>query len=438
MDIARDKKTKEIVCAIELWHLDEVDEFAYECVSCEVTLEPASYKKDVNLKRPYFRLYRKTNHAEDCGFQKLKAKARKKPITSEGFPIVCPNKLVLVDERSPTAGTGLYLPGASHVGSEKEYHNHTTRTIRPLARTYLDYPFDRQHLLLEAPGVEGATYENVFQYLFSAEERLFLKPKIYYAQISYRQTMVSGDFADVTLSQGRWEKTSEGKNLLVKPYILRIHMANWAEKIKRCVLDEIEVARGEAKLKYRAGNKKVQAWLFFLGAQDTKNNFLFHVSDPRLVCCLADEMVRKSRYYVASPTQRIDQPVVANISPEPPKLETSKAELIENSVHHSQVSPPSTNPLDGSDIDSLLTRFLAEVQRQATTTAPASPTEMPVRAAREPIKVRAQDRRLSQTEVTGNKMKNITSEPKPIATGMRKIISWLRKFIRKDKPPRPR
>lgn len=334
-DIARDRLTDKIISAIELRYLQDVHNQRFECHACAVTMLPASYDIKVNLKRPYFRLFKDTDHDKNCGAEKAKkAKARIHSVTTkEGFPYPYPNELVLWEEtRSATpTGRGVVCPvGTSGpiVGKPEDkgempephkIHNHTTTTIRPLAQTYLDYPFDREHLALIVPGVRGRNYEEIFRYLFFTDDSSFSEPKIFYGSIRFSRIRVQEDFAEVELSEGKWEKV-EGKNRLVRPQTVRIHTKGWAKLMRDSLVDELEITRREIIDAHAKGDKKTKGWLFFLGWQDSVDKFLFHVSDHRLVCCFADLMVKKSRPILStSQNSNIPPRVAAKTSLAPPQ-----------------------------------------------------------------------------------------------------------------------
>ncbi|MCX2192007.1 hypothetical protein LD112_04270 [Pantoea agglomerans] len=46
MESARDKNTREIVEAEDLWLLDSVDTEGYVCWGCGITMHPAAWEKD--------------------------------------------------------------------------------------------------------------------------------------------------------------------------------------------------------------------------------------------------------------------------------------------------------------------------------------------------------------------------------------------------------
>lgn len=50
MESARDKHTREIVEAEDLWLLDCVDTEGYVCWGCGITMHPAAWEKDKKLE----------------------------------------------------------------------------------------------------------------------------------------------------------------------------------------------------------------------------------------------------------------------------------------------------------------------------------------------------------------------------------------------------
>ncbi|MBJ3552722.1 hypothetical protein JGC42_03185, partial [Salmonella enterica subsp. enterica serovar Indiana] len=54
MESARDKHTREIVEAEDLWLLDSVDTEGYVCWGCGITMHPAAWEKDKKV-RAYFK-----------------------------------------------------------------------------------------------------------------------------------------------------------------------------------------------------------------------------------------------------------------------------------------------------------------------------------------------------------------------------------------------
>lgn len=65
MESARDKLTRQIVEAEDLWKLNVVDPKGYECWGCGIDMAPRSWRKE-NKLRPNFSKYPNQSHAENC------------------------------------------------------------------------------------------------------------------------------------------------------------------------------------------------------------------------------------------------------------------------------------------------------------------------------------------------------------------------------------
>lgn len=65
MESARDKHTREIVEAEDLWLLDSVDTEGYVCWGCGITMHPAAWEKDKKV-RAYFKKKRHIQHHHEC------------------------------------------------------------------------------------------------------------------------------------------------------------------------------------------------------------------------------------------------------------------------------------------------------------------------------------------------------------------------------------
>ena len=73
MDSARDITTNEIIEAEQLWEIEFVDKERYRCIGCGTQLWPASYKRDINKKRPYFTLGVSGTHIEPPDYVPISA-----------------------------------------------------------------------------------------------------------------------------------------------------------------------------------------------------------------------------------------------------------------------------------------------------------------------------------------------------------------------------
>ncbi|MGR2682590.1 hypothetical protein [Chromobacterium haemolyticum] len=302
MESARDKHTGEIVDAEQLWIIDPVDPLGYECRGCGALATPCSYRPE-NKVRPYFSA--KDGHNAGCdveGEVELVKRARKQRVsTREGFPGSFPNRLVLRDTRpvagtkgTPTATTsaGGCRTGSNGSSEEQRDRHWAAQTIRPICRTFVNYPHDR-HLPLAVPGIATETYQRVFRSLKSDQILQHPEPRLFYAPISWKASLANDDHLEIQLSYGEWEERK-----LIRPYRVKVNWQNWSVAKRNYVSREIETAR----LEYMAAKKredKEKGWLFFLGRQDESDRALFHVDDHRLICCLVAEMI-----YPPWPTKR--------------------------------------------------------------------------------------------------------------------------------------
>ena len=157
MDSARDITTNEIIEAEQLWEIEFVDKERYRCIGCGTQLWPASYKRDINKKRPYFTLGVSSTHIEPCdidGEEEVIKRAKSERLgTPDGFPLPYPNKLVLSDERpvviqvggqqTQSGGERRQTRGDGNSG-QRANHGHTVKTIRPIAKAFMKYLHDRE------------------------------------------------------------------------------------------------------------------------------------------------------------------------------------------------------------------------------------------------------------------------------------------------------
>lgn len=172
METARDKNTNEIIDAEQLWILEAVDPLGYICRGCNAIVSPCSYRKE-NKKRPYFSA--KNGHKIDCdidGNEELIKRAKKERVsTLDGFPAKFPDKLVLKETRMIIVTNSTNNKSSNQ--KQKPCSNAdiiilpksnrwTAQTIRPICRTFLNYPYDRD-LPLHISDVNADTYQYVFK-----------------------------------------------------------------------------------------------------------------------------------------------------------------------------------------------------------------------------------------------------------------------------------
>lgn len=294
MESAIDKVTGEIIDAEQLWLIEIVDKERYICRGCGEKAVPASFQPE-NVVRPYFR----STHNADCdvsGEAKLIARGRLEKLGSKltGFPPPYPSKLVLVDDRvvvdhgprsdHPLPARTRGGPRVDGGGSTDIQRKRSAGTIRPISRTFINYPYDR-YLDLSVPGVEAKNYAQVFKKLKWDELLSYPDQKIFYAAMRWSPPSRTDDHIEVYLDGGEREDKK-----LVRPYRVRIAWAEWSKSKRTYVSNELEVARKDAIAgAEKKTNKK--AYLFFLGRQDEADLTLFHVTDHRLICCIFDEVI---------------------------------------------------------------------------------------------------------------------------------------------------
>lgn len=304
MDSARDKHTGEIIDAEQLWDIAIVDKDAYECPGCGIQVFPASYKKRINKRRPYFTPM-ENKHIQPCGvdgFEKMVKKARIEQVgRPDGFPAPFPNRLIFTEDRPVTTGPGTPSTGSdTRAGSRTNghsvaiYHGHTVKTIRPICRVFMDFPHDRDRLPLSIPGVHGTTYGTVFRKLgYFGIERQQPSTRLFCAPLRWVQSAESPDYIEWTLDAGEWPKgLPKDQNRPTKFYKVRVMWHGWTDKQRDTLQTEIEIARDQVKGTAGAAEK---AWLFFIGTQDPDDAEVFVVDRYPFICCRVGEMLRSTR-----------------------------------------------------------------------------------------------------------------------------------------------
>ncbi|WP_199913043.1 hypothetical protein, partial [Xanthomonas fragariae] len=210
---ARDKRTGQIVDAEQLWMINPVDKLGYECRGCSAQVTPCSYWPE-NKVRPYFRAY--DGHEIGCdvkGEGELVQRAQRQRVTTmEGFSGRFPNRLVLRDthpvadsDGSLTVPTGSERRRNGANGSSQTLRDRqwAAQTIRPICRTFINYPFDRD-LPLAVPGVAVDTYQRVFRSLKRDQVIQYSEQRLFYAPISWKAPIEDDNQIEIQLSYGEW------------------------------------------------------------------------------------------------------------------------------------------------------------------------------------------------------------------------------------------
>jgi hypothetical protein len=291
MDSARDTVTNEIVEAEQLWELEAVDKERYACIGCRTQVWPASYKRDINKKRPYFTLGATGAHIEPCdidGEEELVKRAKVQRLgTPEGFPLPYPNKLVLSDERPVVSPSGGELAPdgvrrnqsrGDNSRSQRANHGHTVKTIRPIAKAFIKYPHDRETLPLQVPDCEGSSFASVFWRLGKLMQ-LRSPTHLYHAPLHWKAPSKSDGHIEWQLNAGDWDTVNNRRGT---SYRVRVDWTDWSSTQRNTLLHEVEVARDKAK----DSGGAINAWLFFVGTQDAYDPTLLVVSRYQLICCI--------------------------------------------------------------------------------------------------------------------------------------------------------
>ncbi|TAF99108.1 MAG: hypothetical protein EAZ43_16430 [Betaproteobacteria bacterium] len=293
MDSAVDITTNEFIEAEHLWELPFVDKDRYRCIGCGTQIWPASYKRNINKRRPYFTLGASGAHISPCdidGEEEIVKRAKLERIgTVDGFPLPFPNKLVLTDERPVVGQAGDEQPqdgaqrrrsrGDSSLG-QRANHGHTVKTIRPIVKRFIQFPHDREGLPLEIKNCDGNTYAAVFWRL----NRLmrFRNPvHLYFAPLHWKAPVKSDTYVEWQLSAGDWDVVNNRRRA---SYRVRVDWSEWSDTKRNTLLYEVELARDHAK----DSGGLVNAWMFFVGEQDPQDQSLLVSNRHQLICCIEE------------------------------------------------------------------------------------------------------------------------------------------------------
>ena len=339
MDTARDKRTKQSTTGFDLKRLETVDKSGYECIACGIPVNPVSFEKH-HKRSPHFKLFPKTEHLSNCGYEKeqnsyINAETERIS-TPDGLSFPYPSRMVLprdtIFDNSPNSRNLDETNFVSKVRTENSEHNssrphnYTVDTIRSLAQFYLRFPFDR-HLALSVPGIVGSNFNGIFQKIAYEDARDYSEKKILFGSLHYQSTITGEDSVEIKLTQGYWKEKKP-----LNQYRVRIDTKGWTELEKNALVSEVNIIRDEIKeindkdknrnKKNEKWNEKIKGWLFFVGEQDAKDEFLFHANNWRFICCVAGNF----RQGNTPKTRKVEQ--IENASQAFNKVESSNYTLI--------------------------------------------------------------------------------------------------------------
>ncbi|QFZ83542.1 hypothetical protein GFK26_12625 [Variovorax paradoxus] len=308
MDSARDRRTSHIIDAEQLWDMEVIEKDGFVCPGCAVDVFPASYLKDINKRRPYFKIGKGGAHAPGCGiagFLSARASAvRRRGIAraSGELPIPFPSRLVMdpmletVTLAAPclakqSMAAKLRPPQPALPTGDPTYHGHTVSTLRPICRIFMEFPNDRKQLAIRIPGVAGRTYGTAFRQLgFTGIRAQPVPTGLFYAALSWDFATKGAGNEEWTLNAGAWPMGAKRPTAL---YRVRINWSGWTDLQRATLRHELQRARKEV-----VGKKGIRekAWLFFVGRQDRDDPGLFVVDRYPLISCRVGEMRRPKQH----------------------------------------------------------------------------------------------------------------------------------------------
>lgn len=298
MESARDKCTREIVEAEDLWLLDSVDTDGYVCWGCGITMQPAAWEKDKKV-RAYFKKKRHTQHFPDCDADAETTVVRQGQKESvhhilDSAPGLSPSGLKLIEKRptvDPDIAGGENKISPTRAGSltsddggapPARQSRREVNSIRQICRAFIRFPHDRG-MSLNVPGIDARSYITVFKKLPSPIQAC-PESKIFYAELLWKKFSEDDEKLIIPLS-GEWAEDESGKRKPSRNYQIHINWAGWSKAKRTVVRKELEAARTEAK-EAKSKDLKDKAWVFFIGEQNTDISEIFYVSDYRLICSI--------------------------------------------------------------------------------------------------------------------------------------------------------
>ncbi len=298
MDDARCVELQKTVTNEDLYLIDDVKSYQFVCDECGVSLIPCSYKKAVNLRKPYFKTGKNSEHLVGC-YAKVTSKIREQAKTAristdEGFPLAYPNrfnltaaKSVKTDKSSASdiqAQHGVIKKQFDNASRANSKQNYVTSSFQTLVDQYFNYPFDRDRELTFV-GISGHQYQQVFQkiqnpigkqkFRFQSEKP---EKKVFFSSLSWEKPEIIDDQIIVKLSAGWWQE-SDGKKKNLRPYFVEINTTEWSKTVLNNFTQRLTQIRELVK-----GTDK-KAMMVFAGKQDREQDFYrFTCDESRLIC----------------------------------------------------------------------------------------------------------------------------------------------------------
>lgn len=302
MESARDKLTRQIVEAEDLWKLNVVDPKGYECWGCGIDMAPRSWRKE-NKMRPNFSKYPNQSHAENCDADAeekiiIQGIGKKQSIKDklENTPGLSPSGLVLIEKREHVGDSvnpnSKKTSSSVNTNSKNQDLNHdlnkksrrAANTIRPICRAFINFPYDR-NMSLNVPGISGYNYMSIFKKIENNAIKKYNEKKIFYSPLQWNKIIHNDELLIIPLTAGIWTD-----NKPERTYKIHVDWSTWSKAKKTMLLNELEAAQDEAK-QAKKENKKDKAWVFFIGEQDEDNDDIFYLKDQRLICSIVGHII---------------------------------------------------------------------------------------------------------------------------------------------------
>jgi hypothetical protein len=286
----------EIVQADELWNMPDVDRDCYVCRECGVKVVPAAILPK-NRVRPYFTTSQFGDHEDGCTMEDSRERAlldrahRGRLTNAAGdFPGTCPNSLDLCGNKSGSTAAGrlgavvrgpLSIRGEPFRPAPRRW---AAKTLRPIAQSFINFPYDREYLDLHIPGIEAAVYKYAFKRLEWGVIKAYPLARVFYAAARWGQPAVTADHMDIALDAG-----VRNGNTLENGHYLRVNWAQWTARQKESLEADVNTAWSEhIKAKEQDSGTRVKGYVFFIAQQNPKDIREFNLWDHRLVCCIVD------------------------------------------------------------------------------------------------------------------------------------------------------
>lgn len=297
MEDARIRDTDEPVTGEDLWYMDDVEDNTYECVFCSTECRPCSYDKDVNLRRPHFRILGK--HSPGCLYdaadsKTIKDNKLKKIRDEEGKPGHYPSKFAFPRDRAKGEAQSKPTPNNKNPSNQDHPSDrdkglnrriakdrpYRTSSFRLLVNHYINFPYDRD-LPLEAESISGNSFKTCFKSLFTNKDAPLIKPKnkIYYSTSKWSKPEIRDHLITIKFNAYIEVDCRGGSKTNKENLYLEVDTSSWPQTVKDSFMHDFEKGRLDAIKS--DGNKKLL--VFFIGEQDVNTPLKFIASNARLI-----------------------------------------------------------------------------------------------------------------------------------------------------------